>query len=149
MCACNLFAVIDISQYVNKLSQYLYYCNWRRLCNLNKERKILQTIFGRHYEFAHHYLMKLSNKSATTLIIKSENNLKVSGPNKTYKTKFSFKTIYNLNFRKCNGKKPSCPIYMIWWIKWLDEVVFMSDWSSCSSMSHLKTWLFLHSRRAF
>ena len=30
--------------------------------------------------------------------------------NRTYKTKLSLKAIYNLSFRKCNGKSPSCPL---------------------------------------
>ena len=40
----------------------------------------------------------------------NKNNQKISGLNKTYKTKLSFKTIYNLSFGKCNGKKPCCPL---------------------------------------
>ena len=73
----------------------------------------------------------------STAIIKSKNNLKISDLNKAYKSKLSFETIHNLSSGKCNKKRPSCPFYI--GLVQLDEVVFMSDWSSCSSLQPYKS----------
>ena len=77
--ACNILAVVDILWYIHKISLHLAYCNWRRLNNLLKERKILQNTFlgnttsktlkwileplkflicSEDTEFAHHDLLK-------------------------------------------------------------------------------------------
>ena len=62
-------------------------------------------------KWAHHDLLKEKTLSAVQYsVIKSKSNQRILASSKTYKTKLSFKTICSLNFRKCNRKRPSCPL---------------------------------------
>ena len=127
-----------------KLSLYLYYCNWRRLCNLHKERKILRNIFVGNIlsKLLKEILGSLKSlicsedtKTLHTTICQRKklwapystmlNNLKILDSKKTYKTKLSFETIYQLGFGKCNGKKSTCLLCiwlnLAWWCGFYDR----------------------------
>ena len=109
-----------------------------------------------HQEPAYHDLLKekpLSTIQYSAELLKVKTTILNS--NRTYKTKLSLKMIYNLSFRKCNGKSPSCPLSigldLFYWGGFYDRLKFFSLFPSISKLdfptrkTHTFIWKYISS----